>query len=236
MLNQAYPLNFQELGIVSHGLVACYDFQGGGNKLIDRSGNGNHGQLGSTAGADTNDPTWTGQGLQGNGDDLINCGHGDPVNFNNEFSVFAVINPTIVNDWKQNSVVTKYETDKYQWKFGLTSSGLVRLDVYKDQVTTVAAWTIQSLSAGVPAYIGGIYDSEKVTTCKGTIGGNPVAFAEPIQTVNPDLRIGCEPKNSRYFEGDIYFVLLYNRALTPPEITQNYHALQRILAGRGVQI
>lgn len=40
--------------------------------LIDCSGNGNHGTLGSTAGVDTNDPAWNAQGLVFGGDDKIN--------------------------------------------------------------------------------------------------------------------------------------------------------------------
>jgi hypothetical protein len=45
--------------IVSDGLIAEWRFdQGAGQTLVDASGNGHHGQLGSTAGADVNDPTW----------------------------------------------------------------------------------------------------------------------------------------------------------------------------------
>jgi hypothetical protein len=45
--------------IVAGSLIAEWRFdQGGGQTLIDYSGNGHHGQLGSTAGADVNDPAW----------------------------------------------------------------------------------------------------------------------------------------------------------------------------------
>jgi hypothetical protein len=39
--------------------------------LTDRSGGGHHGTLGSTAGADTNDPSWTAEGLSFTTDDLV---------------------------------------------------------------------------------------------------------------------------------------------------------------------
>lgn len=42
--------------------------------LIDYSGNGNHGTLGSTAGVDTNDPTWTNLGLVYGADDSVKFG------------------------------------------------------------------------------------------------------------------------------------------------------------------
>ena len=45
--------------IVTAGLIAEWRFDdGAGQMLTDYSGNGHHGQLGSTAGADTGDPSW----------------------------------------------------------------------------------------------------------------------------------------------------------------------------------
>jgi hypothetical protein len=64
-----------ELGLVRSGLVAEYRFnEGSGQILYDYSGNNNHGTLGSTTGADTNDPTWTGQGLSHGADDYVTLG------------------------------------------------------------------------------------------------------------------------------------------------------------------
>jgi len=57
------------------GLVACYlpylqiAQSATGQSLIDYSGKGNHAQLGSTAGADTNDPSWGTNALTFGGDD-----------------------------------------------------------------------------------------------------------------------------------------------------------------------
>lgn len=42
--------------------------------LIDYSGNGNHGTLGSTTGVDTNDPAWTNLGLSYGADDYVKFG------------------------------------------------------------------------------------------------------------------------------------------------------------------
>lgn len=62
-------------GIVAAGLQAFYAFdEGVGQTLEDGSGGGNDGTLGSTAGADTNDPTWTGEGLRFTIDDFVDCG------------------------------------------------------------------------------------------------------------------------------------------------------------------
>jgi hypothetical protein len=58
--------------IVAAGLIAEWRFdQGAGQVLTDQTGNGHHGQLGSTTGADAADPTWTAQGLSFDGGDFV---------------------------------------------------------------------------------------------------------------------------------------------------------------------
>src|SRR5918995_1237038 len=57
--------------IVTAGLIAKWRFDdGAGQVLTDYSGNGHHGTLGATTGADAADPTWTAQGLSFDGGDL----------------------------------------------------------------------------------------------------------------------------------------------------------------------
>lgn len=60
-------------GIVKRGLVAWYDFADvvGSQVLTDKSGNGNHGQNGSTVGTDTNDVTFNGLYAICAGDDYV---------------------------------------------------------------------------------------------------------------------------------------------------------------------
>lgn len=59
----------------SAGLQALYHFaDGAGQGLADSSGQGRDGVLGSTEGADTNDPTWEAAGLSFTTDDYVACG------------------------------------------------------------------------------------------------------------------------------------------------------------------
>jgi len=60
-------------GLVRNGLVAEYRYTDGtGQVLTDWSGQGNHCELGSTSGADTNDPTWSAGGADYDGvDDYV---------------------------------------------------------------------------------------------------------------------------------------------------------------------
>lgn len=60
---------------VQSGLLAMYLMdEGSGQSLTDASGAGRNATLGSTAGADTNDPAWTASGLSFSTDDYLNCG------------------------------------------------------------------------------------------------------------------------------------------------------------------
>ena len=61
--------------LVTPGLLALFEFnEGAGQTLGDGSGSGRNGTLGSTAGADTNDPTWSASGLSFATDDYVECG------------------------------------------------------------------------------------------------------------------------------------------------------------------
>ena len=58
-LNGYYDFTLATYGLPSGGLAREYRFvAGSGQQLTDFSGNSAHGQLGSTSGSDTNDPTW----------------------------------------------------------------------------------------------------------------------------------------------------------------------------------
>lgn len=59
-------------GLVTAGLQAMFEFDAGvGQVLADTSGNSRHGTLGSSAGADSNDPAWTSEGLDFTLDDYV---------------------------------------------------------------------------------------------------------------------------------------------------------------------
>lgn len=229
MLNQAYPLNFQELGIVTRGLVACYDFQGHGNKLIDRSGNGNHGTLGSTAGSDTNDPVWTGRGMQFSGDDWVNCGY-----FASGLSELTIQAVVIFDSIKK---YTSLFHQGWNWVLRTTSTPYVNgiLAVNGAAPELVGG----SLVTGIPYLITMTYRSNE---WKIYLNKTQVALRSDITGSIERLRIepvllggtadGKGGPNSLI--GKMYFADLYTRVLYQTEITQNYNAVKQILAQRGV--
>ena len=62
---------------VQSGLLAMYEMdEVGGQALLDSTAAARHGTLGSTTGADTNDPSWTAAGMSLSTDDYVDCGSG----------------------------------------------------------------------------------------------------------------------------------------------------------------
>ncbi len=60
--------------LVTAGLQALFEFEAGAGQLLpDSSGNSRHGTLGSSAGADSNDPAWTSEGLDFTLDDYVDA-------------------------------------------------------------------------------------------------------------------------------------------------------------------
>ncbi len=57
-----------------------------------------------------------------------------------------------------------------------------------------------------------------------TITGNSSSFATVMAQTSQNLTIGCTDVPGRYMKGRISQVLMYNRALTVAEVTQNFNA------------
>lgn len=138
-------------------------------------------------------------------------------------TVAAWVKPDVVDNWKQASVVTKFEAGKYQWKIGLTDTGGGRFDVYESQTSYRSA--IGGLfTVGVWAHMAGTFDGRfvkiYVNGAYQGLGGFPAPTT--IQDVAASLRVGCEPVGSRYFDGVIDEVMIFNKVLSADEIKALY--------------
>ena len=58
----------------------------------------------------------------------------------------------------------------------------------------------------------------------GVLIGTPTSYAGPATTSNGGIRFGRRWDNAEYFNGNISTAKIYNRALTPLEIQQNFEA------------
>ena len=68
-----------------------------------------------------------------------------------------------------------------------------------------------------------------VDSSKADIYVNLSKFTNSVSHSNisiDDLKIGRDEYSSRYFKGNIAFVLMYNRYITELEVKQNFHALR----------
>ena len=165
---------------------------------------------------------WTPQGWSFDGvDDYVDAGNRASLNITGAITIEAWVQPTIVNSWSQNSVAIKFATEKYQWKLGLTDQAQLRFDVFKDQTTVISIYG-GTLIADKWHYLVATVGAGKATIY---LDGTYVIYASfpySIQDTDPDLLIGYDPLNDRYFNGTIPLVLIYSRALTPQEILDHY--------------
>ena len=232
--------------LVRDGLVAEYRFdEGRGQVLCDYSGNGNHGTLGSTRGADTNDPLWTPQGLQFDGvDDYVSLGTRVALPGTSGLTVHAVVcsNQDVMYSGviAQDYIAEPYRTWGVYYNYGSYAAKDFQLIIPVSDVDP------RLRSIGVPIAEEGVYN-EATFTFEGGVRlvayrkglevnsiseGVPLAADNPVaQNIMPHF-IG---KYSTFlFNGVISYIAIYNRALSPEEVQQNYQHLKTILAERGV--
>jgi hypothetical protein len=155
----------------------------------------------------------------------INCGNPAVLNFNmlEAFTLMCWINPTIVNDFSQLSVLIKMEIGIYQWKLGINDVGQVRVDIWNTQVNTANALSTDSCTAGTWAFIAATYNMVDLYAYLNGVAGPNSAYALPIQSTNPPFYVGIDVLNVRRFTGDITLVRILNRTLLPDEIFSVYN-------------
>ncbi len=220
-----------------HLLIWAKFDEGAGQVVTDYSSNGNHGQLGTTSGADTNDPTWVSGGLRFGADDIVLCPHQDFTNF------------TYIIACKITAV-----PDGYTILMGQASGGSFGgPNMYFYNPASQITWSGDGLEAGIiaDAVLNQIqmysvtYDG---TTLSGYLGPNLSNYgaATPSEVfygsdgVFGMFGIGNLVNELNDFLGygnkDIYYAVLYNTALTAEEIADTYTFIQAELSARGVTL
>jgi hypothetical protein len=153
--------------------------------------------------------------------DYVDCTNA--INPLTAITIIARIKPTVVNDWGQASIITKFGDTKYQWKIGLTNTGNVRFDVYKDQTTTTSAVSSNVATAGVWCHIAATYDGTNAYAYLNAVQSSAANMVGTIQNTDPKIYIGYEPVNGRYFNGVIDEVKIYSSALSAATILADYN-------------
>ena len=210
--------------IITDGLVLCLDagntksYPGSGTTWTDLSGNGNNGTL-------TNGPTYSSD----NGGYLDFDGTDDFIGFDYDLR----------SNWTYECWVNKDSKDNFSFLGqGITSArnGL-HINMYSDKLRfgmysndTDAVGLYNNTSTGVWYHYAFSYNH---STYVKKIYRNGVSLSvTPAQTQTAYegtgiVRIGAQySSGSTYANGKISNSKLYNRALTPQEIQQNYNALK----------
>jgi hypothetical protein len=223
--------------IVTNGLVLCLDaadkksYPGTGTTWFDRSGNGNNGTL-------TNGPTFS----SANGGAIVFDGANDFISLNNpttlrnqNFTISIWINPQVqvtsiisIIDFDHSSVVqgwvlqsedaTTNRNFYFAWYDGSQFQPLLggSYGVGKGIQITTSVWQNITYSKNGTSLIG---YKNGIQVYTGTGINSNVYYAS-----NRNLSVGNALSSNRAFKGDISNTSIYNRALTPQEILQNFNA------------
>lgn len=231
---------------VRDGLVAEYRFdEGRGQVLCDYSGNGNHGQLGSTREADTNDPLWTPQGLEFDGvDDRVQCTTKfEPSLLYEGYTVLVVAN---IKDIDKEFGLLDYSYGYwYVFALGNYSSAAA----YLRGVITVDGKRYDtkqgnSIDVGQWAVYGITFNGNELTANKNGVVIPETTVLVPSGSIGKGnserLTIGARCASFQNYGvnavADVVGAYIYNRCLSNEEIAEIYNYLKALLAGRGVTL
>ena len=209
--------------IVTDGLVLCLDaansksYPGTGTAWNDLSGNGNNGTLINGVGYNSN-----------NGGSLVFDGVNDYADISNVLSLISALNYHSFSFWFNASDLS---TDKIPFSSGLGGNYYIQLrsSVFYVQIgsffrtysfsTSINTWYNVSFVKSGTNDAGNLYiNSSLKSSYTGSIGNTPSGLS--------GLILGRYFTNAYHFTGKISQVSIYNRALNPQEIQQNYNALK----------
>jgi len=215
--------------IVTNGLVLALDaankksYISGSTTWNDLSGNGNNGTL-------VNGPTFSSE----NGGSIVFDGTNDYVtlinNTSSSFTLGCWVNTTATS----LTGGAAYEGNGILWSdvggpgndFILATINNTAVWFTGDTNNQIAGTTI--INTGKWVYITAIKNgntNSKQLYVNTLLEGTTTCSTASL-TANPNIRIGGNTLDSRYFNGKISNVHIYNKALSSSEVLQNYNALK----------
>jgi len=213
---------------VTNGLVGSWTFdEGSGTTAADSSGNGNNGIL-------IGSPTWTtgkyGYALTFDGANYVDCGNAASLHVQS-YTLSAWIKPSALND-SEHRIISNggYGNTDGAVDFVIASNGklvVLNQNGYQDEcwsqsgsLFAVGTWshvaaTYNATNGDVKLYVNGVAVSTTVNTLR---------VPNPNPSYNLHIGVMGGPL-VMYFKGSIDEVRVYNRALTPAEISQVYQVI-----------
>jgi hypothetical protein len=216
---------------VTRGLVALYDFVQGANSqvLYDISGNGNDGQLGSTTGVDTNDPTWTSEGLSFDAvDDRVDAPYA-AFNFQGDATGMVAFKPKTLKH--QMPIFRHNPSGATNYNLETLNTGALRFEWHDGAFQNVISDVV--LTAGTAADVSFRRKGTTLDFFHGTDSAGSRIVTAPTASAN---NFGIGWKTSNFNDIDVYLLAVYNVALTDTEMAQNHRAAQHLMSLRGITI
>ena len=199
--------------------------------LFDRSGGNFHGQLGSAAGVDTNDPTWTPSGLSFATNDYVLSPNLPVINLAADWTMYLVAK----FDGTANYVTVLRTTASHFAGLLYNGSGNVRCTSYNG-----AAWGSFSANLVVPTTS---YVLVKLVNLRGSLFIHridtltSVSVASLSLTGNPVLAVGANANGTGPADSlKTAFAALYARATSPSEDQRTRRELRRMLSPSGITL
>jgi hypothetical protein len=208
--------------IITDGLVLSLDagnnksYQSGSTTWFDRSGRGNNGTL-------TNGPTFN----SANGGSIVFDGVNDYVsmgNFIQNITAFTVNHWITLNiSQTTRTIFSNYSTvgGPRGWVTGISDS---TANVVKFFLGDSTLFSTFALIVGIPYYVTVTYNSGNPTIYINGVFNNSSTTTITYSSLALNNDIGRLGTGIQNFNGRISQVSVYNRALTPDEILQNYNA------------
>jgi parallel beta-helix repeat protein len=204
--------------------------EGAGQVAYDTSGRNNNGTLGSTTGADANDPSWTTQGIDGNA--LMFDGTSDYVQKVTPSALPTGNGTRTMMGWvyqtgtDPNMAIMLYGKPSTGQMCGLIISSNhanalyffgYGQDMSSNAHIPLTSWTHVAMTyngTDVSLYINGAYDN-----------GAPLSLDTVVDANG--LTIGWRPDGPYYWSGGLDEMRIYSRALTSAEISDYYNTTWR---------
>lgn len=209
--------------IVTNGLVLALDaanvksYPGSGTTWFDRSGFGNNGTL-------INGPTFSNGSIvfDGTNDYITISQFKNTYSFNTPFTISCFVRPT--NTTIRTDIVSTFNQTFNDGVFVELANQNIRF-AYRQLGTNIFDFnTTNLLPSNTFLNIVALYNGTAAMLYVNTVLQSPTTNATSFFSIaEPTLTIGrVNEALGRYFLGNIANIQIYNKALTPAEIQQNY--------------
>jgi hypothetical protein len=208
------------------GLVAHWEFdEGSGQTAADSSGTGNAGTLGTTGGADSADPAW----VCVSGGNALNFDGVDDQVLAPDYDVLSTISISTWIKWDvvgaSEGIISKRTDTEVAGNWALrgdnTTPGYLEWMVWSGLDSSQSLLTSTAITPGVWTHVALTFNDstnavnfyiDGAPNSSGTISNNLANTPQPIV-------IGWSGQGGQFFDGSIDDMRVYNRVLTPAEIT-----------------